>query len=553
MMTAFSPSIEKTGRNAPCPCGSGKKYKACCSAKEGKSKPLGTPDLVALTSSARQAASQGNFEGAEQLFRQILSIQPNHAEALAGIGQSLCWKRRRRAGLEFLRKSARQLEREALKKKEIGLLTQLSEQLQFWGDIETALRLAQVAVRITPTSAAAQNHLSLCLGRVNRVEEALPPARRACELLPEEPGCHINLALLEARQGKLESARERLLRVLSHCRIPTQVSRATLELGVILDKLGDYDEAFSHFTQAAAIARELPEVQAVNAHQIYDSLATNRAGFDRNLLQRWSRADFRDDLPTPAFLFGFLRSGTTLTEQVLGAHPGILASDEEQFVPELSWELAKLTLIEDDVPAALRAISLDQARQLRKHYWQRVVEEHGEVALKRKFVDKAALNTIETGLIATLFPEAKILFALRDPRDVILSCFMQPFTATTATVNLLTWEGIARQYSTVMDYWLSLRETIQPAYFEVRYEDTVNDFEHTFRRVFELLEVEWRPEVIRFHEKAKGRYISTPSFSSVSQPLYQSAVARWHRYERHYGPVLSHLQRYIQAFGYADY
>jgi len=170
--------------------------------------------------------------------------------------------------------------------------------------------------------------------------------------------------------------------------------------------------------------------------------------------------------------------------------------------------------------------------------------------LSKRFIDKVALNSIDAGFISVIFPEANILFALRDPRDVCLSCFMQPFTASPATVNLLSWQGVARQYSAVMDLWLYLREIIQPRYLELRYEDTVSDFEATYRRVFDLLNVDWRPEVTEFHQRAHGRYIHTPSFAAVSQPLYNSAVARWRRYESHFDTILPELNRFIEVFGY---
>jgi tetratricopeptide (TPR) repeat protein len=495
-------------------------------------------------------ARQGDLEGAEQLFRHVLEILPNHAEALAGVGQSLCWRQRRRQGLEYLRRSAKQVEKVAAKKKEIGLLLQLADQLRHWGDLGTAVSLAQLAVRVAPGSATAQNQLALCLSRINRPQEALGPAQKACELLPQDPGCQTNLALIESRTGSAEQALSRLQAVAAGASDPEQISRARLETGLIRDKRGQYDLAFEAFSDAADIARQLPSVRAVPANRIFDSLARNRAGFDSELLRRWRLEDFADDLPRPVFLFGFLRSGTTLLERALDAHPAVVTSDEEQFMAEVAQQLANMTGIQDDPARALRAVGLPQARELRRFYWQRVTEEYGDAVKTVCFVDKVALNTVEAGLISSLFPEAKILFALRDPRDVVLSCYMQPFTATTATVNLLSWDGICRQYAGVMSYWLHLRPLMQPLYLQIRYEDTVSEFEPTLRRVFQFLQVDWNPAVHCFHENAKGRYISTPSFDAVSRPLYGSAVARWRHYAHHFESVLPTLQPFITEFGY---
>ncbi|MGZ8218771.1 sulfotransferase [Methylomagnum sp.] len=540
----------KLGRNDPCSCGSGKKYKACCAATEAKFQVRQTPNSAEWLTRARQSVAAGRIGDAEFWFRQVLTAKPNEAEALAGVGQALCWRRKRREGRDYLRQAAKQLERQGLKNRDPGALLQLSGQLQHWGDMEMALKLARLGTRLAPGSAVAQNNLALCLSRVNRVEEALPPALKACELLPGHPGCQILVALLHKERDRLAEARERLERVAMESRDPEQTARAWLELGVVLDKQGEYDAAFEAFSRAGEIHRGLPAALATDRNRVFDTLARHRAGFDRELLNRWTPVDFADGLPTPAFLFGFLRSGTTLAEQVLGSHPGVVASDENDFIFELTLELARISGVADDIPAALRKIGLEEARQLRAFYWRRVAEEYGREALRKRFVDKLSLNSIDAGFIATLFPEAKILFALRDPRDVTLSCFQQAFGLSPATVNLLSWEGIARQYGAVMGLWLCLRGLIAPAWLELRYEDTVGDFENTFRRVFELLGVEWRAEVLAFHERARGRYISTPSFAAVSQPLYKTAVARWRRYERHFEPVLPILAPYIAAFGY---
>lgn len=178
------------------------------------------------------------------------------------------------------------------------------------------------------------------------------------------------------------------------------------------------------------------------------------------------------------------------------------------------------------------------------------MEEYGEEALNKCFVDKVALNSIDIGLISCVFPGARIIFALRDPRDVCLSCFQQVFNPSNVTVNLMTWEGVANQYAAVMDLWLHMKPMIQPCYLELRYEDTVNDFETSFRRVFALLDLQWSQAVSAFHEKAKGHYISTPSFAAVAQPIYSRALARWHNYEKFYTPILPILATYIDAFGY---
>jgi tetratricopeptide (TPR) repeat protein len=552
MIARTDTSTAKAGRNDPCPCGSGKKYKTCC-LDTARVSPAGVADDVpTLLRRAFEAVARRDMEGTLRGFRAVLAVQPDNPEALAGLGQALCWEERRREGLDYLRRAARLLYREAEWTRDARRILELAEQLHHWGDLDTSLELARLAVRLAPTAPATLNNLALYLLRMNRPEEALPHAEAALRALPGNPACLNLVAQAEAALGRLEAARARFEALIAADREPRQTARALMELAGVLDRLGEYGAAFEAAGQAKAMQREFPEFRQADRERLFRVVERNRAGFNRELLHRWTREDFADDLPAPAFLMGFLRSGTTLTEQVLGAHPGVFTSDENSLVNGLTAELGRISGCPDDTAAGLRRIGLDQARARRRLYWQRVEEEYGQEALSKCFVDKVAMNSIDIGCIATLFPEARVLFALRDPRDVAVSCFMQAFQPAMATANLLTLDGIARQYAATMDLWLHLRDGLPCRWLELRYEDTVENFEPTFRRVFDLLGLEWRPEVEAFHEKAKGRYISTPSFAAVSQPIYRGSVARWRRYAAGLQDILPILEPYIAAFGYAD-
>lgn len=545
------PVSGKLGRNDPCPCGSGKKYKICCARSAEQVSPSRIPDIQSIHQQAQQAVARSDFAEAEYWFRKLYTMKPADAYILASLGQALCWLRRRREGVGYLLQAARLLDRLASKSREPRFAMELSGQLMYWGEIHAAERLARLAVSLAPESPVVLNNLVLCLTRVNRSSEALPISRRVCQMLPDHPGCNILLAIIESQSGNADQALQRLTRVIERNEDPEQTARANLEMGVILDKLGRYEDAFAALTKAAESHSALLDQHPANRDYLFNVLQCNIQGFDADLLRRWSVNDLvNDDLPIPAFLMGFLRSGTTLTEQVLDAHPHLLTTDESSIVHKLTLELQRISGITGDHATALKTLEEVQLKQLRQFYWKRMREEYGDQVMHKQVVDKNALNTIDLGVISVVFPESRILFALRDPRDICISCFMQAFTPSPATINLLSWEGIAKQYSAVMGYWLTRRDSIQPNYLELHYEDTVTDFETTYRRVFEFLDVEWRPEVTRFHERAKGRYISTPSFMSVSQPVYRTAVARWKHYEKNFAAILPHLEPFIEAFGY---
>jgi tetratricopeptide (TPR) repeat protein len=512
-----------------------------------------TINLESLHQQAQQAVARSDFASAELYFRQLVAAKPKDAYFQASLGQALCWLNRRRLGVEHLLKAARLLGRQASKTRDPQFLVQLSGQLAHWGEMTTAERLARQAVALLPKSPVTLNNLVLCLSRLNRNAEALPLSQQVCQLLPEHPGCNIMLAILEAKLLDPEQALARLERIIAQNAEPEQTARAWLEKATILDKASRYDAAFFAMSKAGEMHAALSPYSPQQREMIYDTLERNKAGFDQSLLQRWPKQTLIDDnLPAPAFLMGFLRSGTTLSEQVIGSHPQLIATDESTVIHEISQELERITGISGDHSKALAALRVPEIKQLRQFYWQRMREEYGDEVMQKQLIDKNALHTIELGLISVIFPEAKILFALRDPRDICLSCFMQAFSPSPATANLTSLPNIARQYQAVMDYWLAIREHIQPNYLDLRYEDTVNDFEVTFRQVFTFLGVDWHTNALKFHQRAQNRYISTPSFSAVSQPIYTSAVKRWLNYQEHIQIVEPQLQAYIEAFGYLE-
>jgi Sulfotransferase family len=157
---------------------------------------------------------------------------------------------------------------------------------------------------------------------------------------------------------------------------------------------------------------------------------------------------------------------------------------------------------------------------------------------------------VEAGLINVIFPDAKIIFMMRDPRDVCLSCFMQLMVPTPATIHLHGWQSTADFYATVMTWWLHIRDMLTVPYIEIRYEDAVDLFEPTYTRILSFLGLAWEPAMLAFHTRAKKKFIASPSRNQVAQPLYTSSLARWRHYDRYYAPIEKTLAPFIAAFDY---
>ncbi len=169
---------------------------------------------------------------------------------------------------------------------------------------------------------------------------------------------------------------------------------------------------------------------------------------------------------------------------------------------------------------------------------------------QKLFVDKLPLNSVFMPLLARLFPGARFILALRDPRDVVLSCFMQTFTLNEAMRHFLSLDETARYYAAVMGVAARAESRLGPRVLRVRYEDVVSDTEGQARRLLAFLQLPWDPAVLAFHETARKRRINTPSYQQVVQPVYGSARERWRKYAEELAPVLPVLEPFVRSFGY---
>jgi tetratricopeptide (TPR) repeat protein len=499
------------------------------------------------------AIHQKNLPEAVRWFTQAAKESPKDAQILACLGQALCWQGYREEGLIHLKQSGQLLAKKARKNRDVKLVVDLADQLQYWNDYHGATELCKLAVQINPSYARGFQLLALSHSRLNQKKSALAAGKQALRLAPGNAMLNILVATLEITSGDLDSARQRLEKTLNTSILkPEEKFRAHKELARVLDKLGIYDEVFKHLHAAGEVAPRLPEVQQQDAQLVPNMLKINVAEFDSELLGRWKNTVFPADQPAPVFLLGFMRTGTTLTQEVLGAHPGVFVADETDLVVSVVRELQRLFNNQGSIPQMLRQLDLDGVLHLRAFYWQRAKALFGDVLDSRLFLDKTTMNSIDLGLINCLFPDAKLVFLLRDPRDVCLSCFMQTMTPTPSTVHLLTWASTAQFYAQVMQWWKTVKPKLSMQHIEFRYEDAVFDFEAAFRKVFDFIGLEWHPEVADFHKHAAGKFIASPSFSQVAQPLYSSSVGRWRYYQAEYSSILPELQTFIDEFGYEN-
>lgn len=417
-------------------------------------------------------------------------------------------------------------------------------------------RLAEQVVSQLQTAqldARAMLTLAQIMERTNRV----PEARQIVDRLTADPhaaalGTDLLTmqALLAQRAGDHEIARELFDRTLQGTAAFHDRHFALFPLARSLDALQRHDEAFAALSEAhrSQVAHlELTAPLAVARGTPTWEIA--KWSCDPRDVEQWNPAAAPSLQDSPIFVVAFPRSGTTLLEQTLDAHPSLRSMDEQPFVQQALDEMVAAGVY---YPEQLAKLTPEQLQAIRARYLERAA---ARVQLQpgQRLVDKNPLNLLRLPAIQRLFPHAPIILAVRHPCDVVLSCFMQHFRAPHFVMLCASLQSLADGYVRSFDFWYGQAAMLAPRVLEVRYETFVADFERGVREMAEFLQLPWHDAMLApaEHARVKG-YISTPSYSQVVQPVNQKAVGRWRPYREHLAPVIPRLRPYLERWGYAD-
>jgi tetratricopeptide (TPR) repeat protein len=397
----------------------------------------------------------------------------------------------------------------------------------------TIILLAEVYERLRRSEAAAN-----LVDRVLQADAAFAPAL-------------LLRARLDRQAGKLESA-EQLLRAFPASAEPVLRAQASYELGGILDRQGRYDEAMAAFLEAKSLLRPYAAPHLYELKIVRQRLQVLQAALTGETLQRWlATAPTLNPPRRLALLGGHPRSGTTLLEQVLDAHPDLTSLEETTiFHNEAYISLTRSLPLDSPMFAVLEAASPDALRQSRQQYFEMAARFLNQPVGNRLLIDKNPSLTFLIPLLVRIFPEIKLLITLRDPRDVVLSCFMQAIPLGQGSVAYLALDTTCAEYAAMMGLWQFLKPMLAGHFAEVRYEDMVEDLETVARKSLDFLGATWDAKVLGFDEHARKKLVRSPTYADVTQPVYKRAVGRWQHYRKHLEPHLAKLEPFVKAFGY---
>ena len=311
---------------------------------------------------------------------------------------------------------------------------------------------------------------------------------------------------------------------------PTTRRQLAFIRGRALDKLGHEREAMEAWRLANSLLRN-PFDPLVYSESINELLA----GFRASNMNTLARATNESELPV--FIAGMPRSGTTLVEQIIDAHPQAVGVGELDDIDKLCQSLPELLGTTEGYPSCLHSMTATKAERIASPYLRKLKSLSQRRA--ERVVNKSLENYKNLGLIALLFPKARVVYCRRDPMDTCLSIYMNTFLpdAHPYASDLRHIGHVFRESERLMAHWLDVLEL---PILEVRYEELVADQATHSRRIIEFCGLNWEEKCLRFHESK--RPVMTLSYHQVSQPIYQSAVKRWERYREFLGPLQEILE-----------
>ena len=502
-----------------------------------------------LFAQANKCMDQGAYTEAIDLFQSLLKIDPHHAMALNNIGAALSKLSQYQVAEKYFRAAIKERPDFVEAYSNLGMVLRWRG---YFGDSEKSLRSA---LRLNPSHVDARTNLGMTLALLNRFREAKGQFKKALKARPRNAEALFGMGQIASMEGRFEESEEMLRRALQVSpKMPVAwaalsgLRKMTLADGVWLRSveeitatgippmeaatlnfaMGKYHDDVGHFAQAFDNYRNANELLKPIAEN-YDRVA--RTAFVDELLRLRipENLDSQRDGPRtsmkPVFVVGMMRSGTSLTEQIIASHPQAAGAGELEY-----WT----AVIRDHGTAIREGLFLsDEATKERvAETYLQILDQASGGALR--IVDKAPINSDYLGIIHSVFPKARFIYMKRDPIDTCLSCYFQNFSlAQSYTLDLSDLAHYYQQHLRLINHW---RQVLPPGtIMDVTYEDLLGDQEGWTRRILDFIHLDWDPRCLDFH--TTERPIVTASFWQARQKIFKTSVNRWRNYEQFVGPL----------------
>ncbi|WP_368561718.1 sulfotransferase [Pseudoxanthomonas sp. UTMC 1351] len=510
-----------------------------------KARSKGAEGVVRLLGHGLALLACAKFEQARKLLADAHALEPDAVDVRLAYAQCL-------AELEYFDRIeglVGSLEDEVLTREQRRVHAWLLAQA---GIDERAVAAYQRLLAEDSEDVESRIKLALLLERLNRLDQTDALLRHgSVAQAPMDAMKALALGRLRRRSGDPAGA----AMVLEQARTLASPGAMMAQLHFELAKCHEGTNQPEACMAALAVAHEQAEVafgQRFPHVSRRDVLGWLNERIDQDAPATWQSPIEDGAAQDPVFLVGFPRSGTTLLERVLAAHPALDVLDER---PALEAVIAGLQRLPgwhgQSLADALDGLDPVMLQTARRTYWReakRHVVPHG------RLVDKYPLYLTRVPYVARLFPRSDWLLLLRHPCDCVLSCHMQAFGMNGGALVFRSLETTAEAYAAVMEHWESQISKMRMPVHVLRYEDLVMDFHGQLDCMMAFLSLARTAAQDDFSVQAarRDRRINTPSYSQVIQPVNSSAVGRWQRYRRHFGQnTLDLLRPWVARYGYS--
>lgn len=530
--------MDTQNRNSLCDCGSGKRFKHCCGGVEVLVK-----DVFKY---ADQAWVARDFKKAYEIYFDLSRVN-DLPEILMGLGVTRFCLDDIDTGLSDLK--AYFLLCDHSVESYLIVISKFREHRM----LEECLDIVELGLTEKKDALQLLSIKGDLLELLNQALPAVAVLERANQLSENEPSVVIPLARSYRRLKRNDEAQQLLQQCINNIGPDhPRISSLESELGFVFEALGLFSESFAARARRGLNRLNIEKVKEMDERspfRMIDSLEQWLSRGGKNNLAK-KGLDTHVFVQRPVFLIGFPRSGTTLLEQMLSSHSDVSSSEEKSlFVYVRRYLNEKYSGI--SVPEMLDTITEEDIAQCREIYFTEVQKVN--INKNQCFIDKLPMNMMHIATLNLIFPEAKYVFSMRDPRAVCISCFFQSFRPNPVMKNFLLWETTTDFYKKVMDYWLMARESFDLGIHYVSYEKLVTNTEAEIKEAVDFLGLDWEPSVLNYQQNTANRFVGTPNYHAVRQDIYKDALKAWKNHPDAIRQARPNLERLVKIFGYGSY
>jgi tetratricopeptide (TPR) repeat protein len=495
---------------------------------------------------ARSLWSECRFNDAIELYEEAMRREPNNVRTYVFAARAYAEK----CDFDRMERTHEKLVRRA--PRHPGVHHYIGETYGILKLPERAIASYERAAHLPGAGPPTWMELASLFERAHRLDEAEELIERTVRSGFALPLVSLVRGRIQRRQKRLPDAEATFLSLIDEVPEDSEwACQAWGELALMRDRRGDFDGAVEAIGRCKRAQKQREGAYLQASEKVHSQMREMIAAITRDDFRRWQE-DARHLAPQrTALLTGFPRSGTTLLEQLLDAHPDLVSSEERDLIGRemfhsIAYRRGTTPLLE-----VINELSMDEIQFQRRRYFAGMEYLLDEPIGGRMHLDKNPSYNLTIPLVLRVFAEARLIIALRDPRDVVLSCYLRYLPVNNVSVRFLDVERTADRYALDMAAWLKFRELVGVPWCEVRYEDTVADAERQARRALDTLGLSWDNQVLNYRQRlVDAKQITSPTYEAVAEPIYTRAIGRWKNYERLLEPALSTLEPIIREFGY---